>query len=215
MISHFACVLTLGAQAEFKQEWSGRSYQILSKNCNHFCDAVAKRLKKEGSVKRVPAWVNRLAVLIGAMLVVASFAQRCADSILKCCSWRRYSHLGGSSPAMTTEEASGAGANAQSEPGQKIRTHTGADAGTFPRKPTRLPALGDHERELHALENSELLRRAKAIGVPQEECDAALDSSTPKRRIVALIISAEEKAATVATATAGNESLNESLEVSV
>ena len=40
--------------------------------------------------------------------------------------------------------------------------------------------------ELHALKQSELLRRAKAIGVSQKECDAALDSSSPTRRIVAL-----------------------------
>ena len=208
-------VFTLGAQAEFKQEWGGRAYQLLSKNCNHFCDAVAKRLDKEGSVKRVPAWVNRLAVLIGAMLAVASLTQRCVDSILKCCSWRRYSHLGGSLPAMATEGASTAGANTLSERGsqqQSVRTRTDAGAGSFPHK---FPDSGDHERELCALEESELLRRAKAIGVPQTECALALDSSTPKRRIVALIISAEEKAATVATGTAENESLNESLEVSV
>ena len=111
--------------------------------------------------------------------------------------------------------ASTAGANTLSERGsqqQSVRTRTDAGAGSFPHK---FPDSGDHERELCALEESELLRRAKAIGVPQTECALALDSSTPKRRIVALIISAEEKAATVATGTAENESLNESLEVSV
>jgi hypothetical protein len=215
-------VFTLVAQAEFKQEWRGRSYQILYQNCNHFCDAVAKRLNKVGSVKRVPAWVNRLAVLIGAMLVVASLTQSCVDGILKCCSWRRYSYLGSPPTTTTAAGANGPGeaGSAESQPSQqppqqRMRTRADADAGTFLRTPIKRPALGDDERELHALKHSELLRRAREIGVSQKECDEALDSSSPKRRIVALIISAKENAAAGTAGAAGNESLNESLEVSV
>lgn len=46
--------------------WTGRSYHILTRNCNHF----AKELVRELCGARVPGWVNRLAS-IGAMLPCA------------------------------------------------------------------------------------------------------------------------------------------------
>ncbi|GAQ84393.1 hypothetical protein KFL_001870140 [Klebsormidium nitens] len=39
------------------KEWPGSSYDLLAKNCNHFCDEFSKRL----GVGLIPAWVNRFA----------------------------------------------------------------------------------------------------------------------------------------------------------
>lgn len=41
------------------QEYSGNSYHLISKNCNHFCNDVCLKL----TGKSIPRWVNRLARL--------------------------------------------------------------------------------------------------------------------------------------------------------
>ncbi|KAH9556958.1 hypothetical protein CY35_07G060200 [Sphagnum magellanicum] len=43
--------------SELSREWNGSSYDPLSRNCNHFCDALCERL----GVPRLPLWVNRFA----------------------------------------------------------------------------------------------------------------------------------------------------------
>ncbi|XP_039060631.1 uncharacterized protein LOC120204634 [Hibiscus syriacus] len=42
---------------ELSREWPGSSYELLSKNCNHFCDDLCERL----GVQKLPGWVNRFA----------------------------------------------------------------------------------------------------------------------------------------------------------
>eukprot|EP00249_Psilotum_nudum_P014505 c24856_g1_i2 orf=595-1272(+) len=42
---------------ELSREWPGYSYDLLSRNCNHFCDQFCERL----GVQKLPAWVNRFA----------------------------------------------------------------------------------------------------------------------------------------------------------
>ncbi|KAG2700544.1 hypothetical protein I3760_06G002400 [Carya illinoinensis] len=42
---------------ELSREWPGSSYDLLSKNCNHFCDEFCERLE----VPKLPGWVNRFA----------------------------------------------------------------------------------------------------------------------------------------------------------
>ncbi|KAG6514353.1 hypothetical protein ZIOFF_024706 [Zingiber officinale] len=42
---------------ELSQAWPGQSYDLLAKNCNHFCDTFCERL----SVPKLPGWVNRFA----------------------------------------------------------------------------------------------------------------------------------------------------------
>ncbi|XP_047325730.1 deSI-like protein At4g17486 [Impatiens glandulifera] len=42
---------------ELCREWPGCSYDLLSKNCNHFCDELCERL----DVPKLPGWVNRFA----------------------------------------------------------------------------------------------------------------------------------------------------------
>ncbi|GLU24308.1 hypothetical protein SLE2022_402520 [Rubroshorea leprosula] len=42
---------------ELSREWPGHAYDLLSKNCNHFCDEFCERL----GVPKLPGWVNRFA----------------------------------------------------------------------------------------------------------------------------------------------------------
>ncbi|XP_059629178.1 deSI-like protein At4g17486 [Cornus florida] len=42
---------------ELSREWPGNSYDLLSKNCNHFCDELCESL----GVPKLPGWVNRFA----------------------------------------------------------------------------------------------------------------------------------------------------------
>ncbi|KAL5225435.1 hypothetical protein ABZP36_012074 [Zizania latifolia] len=43
--------------AELAAEFPGDAYNLVSRNCNHFCDAACRRLVSA----RIPRWVNRLA----------------------------------------------------------------------------------------------------------------------------------------------------------
>ncbi|OIW08047.1 hypothetical protein TanjilG_20148 [Lupinus angustifolius] len=42
---------------ELSREWPGSSYDLLARNCNHFCDEFCERL----GVQKLPGWVNRFA----------------------------------------------------------------------------------------------------------------------------------------------------------
>lgn len=42
---------------ELGTHFSGKTYNIISKNCNHFGDEFAKKLCGKG----IPGWINRLA----------------------------------------------------------------------------------------------------------------------------------------------------------
>ncbi|CAN1264521.1 DeSI-like protein At4g17486 [Linum perenne] len=42
---------------ELSWEWPGSSYDLLAKNCNHFCDQLCEKL----GVQKLPGWVNRFA----------------------------------------------------------------------------------------------------------------------------------------------------------
>ncbi|CAI0403201.1 unnamed protein product [Linum tenue] len=42
---------------ELSREWPGSSYDLLAKNCNHFCDEFCEKL----GVPKLPGWVNRFA----------------------------------------------------------------------------------------------------------------------------------------------------------
>uniref|UniRef100_A0A803Q7S9 PPPDE domain-containing protein n=1 Tax=Cannabis sativa TaxID=3483 RepID=A0A803Q7S9_CANSA len=52
---------------ELSREWRGDSYDLLSKNCNHFCDEYCERL----GVPKLPGWVNRFAHAGDAAMEVA------------------------------------------------------------------------------------------------------------------------------------------------
>uniref|UniRef100_A0A0E0L8M0 PPPDE domain-containing protein n=1 Tax=Oryza punctata TaxID=4537 RepID=A0A0E0L8M0_ORYPU len=43
--------------ADLAEEFPGDAYNLVSRNCNHFCDAACRRLVRA----RIPRWVNRLA----------------------------------------------------------------------------------------------------------------------------------------------------------
>ena len=43
--------------AALQQAWQGCEYELLTRNCNHFCEALCARLQ----VPALPAWLNRAA----------------------------------------------------------------------------------------------------------------------------------------------------------
>lgn len=53
-----------------KQTWPGLSYDLLSRNCCHFCDELCKQL----GVKPVPGWLNRFAQSADATVTLANEA---------------------------------------------------------------------------------------------------------------------------------------------
>ncbi|KAJ8773194.1 hypothetical protein K2173_028371 [Erythroxylum novogranatense] len=52
---------------ELSREWPGGSYDLLAKNCNHFCDELCEKL----GVPKLPGWVNRFANAGDAAMEVA------------------------------------------------------------------------------------------------------------------------------------------------
>ena len=52
---------------ELSRDWPGHSYDLLSRNCNHFCDVLCDRL----GVPKLPGWVNRFANAGDTAVVVA------------------------------------------------------------------------------------------------------------------------------------------------
>ncbi|KAI4319997.1 hypothetical protein MLD38_033526 [Melastoma candidum] len=52
---------------ELSREWPGHTYDLLSRNCNHFCDEFCERL----GVSKPPGWVNRFANAGDAAVEVA------------------------------------------------------------------------------------------------------------------------------------------------
>ncbi|KAJ6421221.1 hypothetical protein OIU84_028572 [Salix udensis] len=52
---------------ELSREWPGSDYDLLAKNCNHFCDEFCERL----GVPKLPGWVNRFANAGDAAMEIA------------------------------------------------------------------------------------------------------------------------------------------------
>lgn len=52
---------------ELSREWPGSDYDLLAKNCNHFCDEFCERI----GVPKLPGWVNRFANAGDAAMEIA------------------------------------------------------------------------------------------------------------------------------------------------
>ena len=50
-------VRVAAAVATLRAQWSGQSYDVLGRNCNHFCEALTEALGCEGP----PGWLNAFA----------------------------------------------------------------------------------------------------------------------------------------------------------
>jgi len=68
------------AVAALRAAWRGRDYEVLERNCNHFCEALCEALGCEGP----PAWLNAFAnnarAARGAYRDAASVAERAYES---------------------------------------------------------------------------------------------------------------------------------------
>lgn len=54
--------------ATLQQAWQGAQYELLTRNCLHFCDAFCAQLE----VPPIPAWLNRMAYGADAVCTFAS-----------------------------------------------------------------------------------------------------------------------------------------------
>ncbi|KAL6503909.1 hypothetical protein OROGR_025832 [Orobanche gracilis] len=93
---------------ELSREWHGDLYDLLSKNCNHFCDDFCERL----GVPKLPGWVNRFAHAGDAAVEIAgntAYRFRQAKTEIVSASKVAYRFLAGvaSNNAVTAPESSG------------------------------------------------------------------------------------------------------------
>jgi len=65
--THLSATKVTQILTELSREWPGYAYDLLAKNCNHFCDSFCEKL----GVQKLPAWVNRFANAGDAAVEVA------------------------------------------------------------------------------------------------------------------------------------------------
>ncbi|XP_022865618.1 uncharacterized protein LOC111385461 [Olea europaea var. sylvestris] len=63
---------------ELSQEWPGSKYDLLAKNCNHFCNELLQRL----GVPKLPSWVNRFADVGDTACEAVRTLQKTKDEML-------------------------------------------------------------------------------------------------------------------------------------
>jgi len=101
--SHLSATKVTQILTELSREWPGYAYDLLSKNCNHFCDSFCEKL----GVQKLPAWVNRFANAGDAAVEVAentAVRLRQAKSDIVTASKSAYRFLlGGTSTSDPTE----------------------------------------------------------------------------------------------------------------
>lgn len=95
---------------ELSREWPGSSYDLLSKNCNHFCDELCDKL----GVPKLPGWVNRFANAGDTAVEIAgntAFRLKQAKTEIVSASKVAYRYLAGmaSNVAVTPENGSPGG----------------------------------------------------------------------------------------------------------
>lgn len=65
---------------ELGTHYSGKTYNIISKNCNHFGDEFSKRLCGKG----IPGWINRLAYFGNGKDRLLTLIFYCLGSFFSC-----------------------------------------------------------------------------------------------------------------------------------
>ena len=70
---------------KLRPAWHGTSYELLTRNCLHFCDALANGL----GVPAIPAYLNRMAYGADA---VANFANSAYEQVTSLLCWRLSTH---------------------------------------------------------------------------------------------------------------------------
>ncbi|KAI3778161.1 hypothetical protein L2E82_07232 [Cichorium intybus] len=101
---------------ELSREWPGDCYDLLSKNCNHFCDEFCERL----GVQQLPGWVNRFANAGDTAVEIAentAFRLRQAKTEIVSASKVAYQFLAGiASNTTTTADSSGSSSKGNGGP---------------------------------------------------------------------------------------------------
>ncbi|CAM0912478.1 unnamed protein product [Alopecurus aequalis] len=108
---------------ELSWEWPGGSYEILSRNCNHFCNEFCDKL----DVPKLPGWVNRFANAGDAALEAADFTaeklKQAKKEIFTACKTAS-TYLTGTSTPSDVEDTGGSTSNSLFE-GTWIRSIIG------------------------------------------------------------------------------------------
>lgn len=94
--------------ARLKKEWPGNSYNLLNRNCCHFCEVFSKEL----GTRSVPGWLNRLAsgaenaIYITDKVVdsVLSWSQQVSQGSQCALSWLRSSICNWNIPVVSSDE---------------------------------------------------------------------------------------------------------------
>lgn len=97
---------------ELSREWPGFLYDLLSKNCNHFCDEFCERL----GAPKLPGWVNRFANAGDAAVEIAgntALRLRQAKTEIVSASKVAYRFLAGVTSTSNSSESPG-GSNRES-----------------------------------------------------------------------------------------------------
>ncbi|XP_006655688.2 uncharacterized protein LOC102722125 [Oryza brachyantha] len=110
---------------ELSWKWPGGSYELLSRNCNHFCNAFCEKLE----VPKLPAWVNRFANAGDAALEVAETTavklKQAKKEIAGACKAATTYLTGSSSSSPSNAENTGCSTNSSLFEGTWIRSIIG------------------------------------------------------------------------------------------
>eukprot|EP01025_Chloroclados_australasicus_P002622 TRINITY_DN106048_c0_g1_i1.p2 TRINITY_DN106048_c0_g1~~TRINITY_DN106048_c0_g1_i1.p2 ORF type:complete len:151 (-),score=7.05 TRINITY_DN106048_c0_g1_i1:220-672(-) len=63
---------------QLQKEWPGCTYDLLQRNCNHFCEVLAARI----GVASIPGWVNRFAYSAEMTLTYTPHAYNWVKNVL-------------------------------------------------------------------------------------------------------------------------------------
>lgn len=97
------------------REWPGDSYDILTRNCCHFCEAFCQGIETS---KPVPLWLNRMA---GSVNAAIQTYKTCADGVQKLTSGisQSFKWLTGAEPGSSSSSASLAHIGSSSRHGER------------------------------------------------------------------------------------------------
>ncbi|KAK5804546.1 uncharacterized protein LOC108479492 [Gossypium arboreum] len=138
---------------ELSREWPGSSYDLLSKNCNHFCDDFCERL----GVQKLPGWVNRFANAGDTAIQIAentAFRLRQAKTEIVSASKVAYRFLLGVTPGSSGADDSTGNSNSGSPSFQSAWFKDIVNAGAKPSTRSEIETLDNNVLQKHHPQNS-------------------------------------------------------------
>ncbi|KAH1089830.1 hypothetical protein J1N35_017087 [Gossypium stocksii] len=138
---------------ELSREWPGSSYDLLSRNCNHFCDDFCERL----GVQKLPGWVNRFANAGDTAIEIAentAFRLRQAKTEIVSASKVAYRFLLGVTSGSSAADDSTGNSNSGSPSFQSAWFKDMFNAGAKPSTRSEIETLDNNVLQKHHPQNS-------------------------------------------------------------